>query len=346
MSDDLLERATAALRDAGAEEPSAAKAAEVRAQLLAQSARRRRLRLQGVWQWAAVAIASLFVSTAMAHVIRVQLPRVLSSLRAESTPPQTQRRSGSARPRPKRVVVSPQQHEDDGRAQDTSDEPKPRQEPQEAQPIDAKAAAAASDQAEAVHVEPVKANKAASAAPTPQQTREGESVEPPAARARPVAPPRAPASVRAPSDESAPVVSPAEPMSPRRPQPATIQEPTAQEGSRAAAPPVSQTRSIDPGEMTAPAPDEAPESAELALFRRAQSLHLAHDPRAIAAWDAYLRVVQAGALVPEARYNRALALVRAHRYREARMALEPFAAGEYGEYRRQEAQALLSRLQQ
>jgi hypothetical protein len=88
----------------------------------------------------------------------------------------------------------------------------------------------------------------------------------------------------------------------------------------------------------------APESAELALFRRAQALHLEHDPRAIEAWDAYLRVAPSSALAPEARYNRALGLVRASRFAEAKRALAPFAEGKYGAYRREEAQALLVRL--
>jgi hypothetical protein len=92
----------------------------------------------------------------------------------------------------------------------------------------------------------------------------------------------------------------------------------------------------------APAPPA--ESAELALFRRAQRLHLARDPKALDAWDDYLRVADRGALVPEARYNRALCLVRAGHKVEARRALEPFARGEYGDYRRSEAQALLDAL--
>jgi TolA-binding protein len=94
----------------------------------------------------------------------------------------------------------------------------------------------------------------------------------------------------------------------------------------------------------APAKLPAPESAELALFRRAQALHLKHDPHAIEAWDAYLRVAPSSALAPEARYNRALGLVRASRFAEAKRALAPFAEGKYGAYRREEAQALLVRL--
>jgi tetratricopeptide (TPR) repeat protein len=86
------------------------------------------------------------------------------------------------------------------------------------------------------------------------------------------------------------------------------------------------------------------ESAELAVFRRAQRLHLARDPQAVAAWDDYLRVAGQGVLVPEARYNRALCLVRLGRADEARAALEPFARGNFQGYRRKEATALLEAL--
>jgi hypothetical protein len=92
----------------------------------------------------------------------------------------------------------------------------------------------------------------------------------------------------------------------------------------------------------APAPDT--ESADLALFRRAQRLHLNRDPKALGAWDDYLRVAGSGPLTPEARYNRALCLVRLGRKAEAKAALAPFANGAYGTYRRTEAQALISAL--
>ncbi|HKU38394.1 MAG TPA: hypothetical protein VJR89_09615, partial [Polyangiales bacterium] len=91
-----------------------------------------------------------------------------------------------------------------------------------------------------------------------------------------------------------------------------------------------------------PAPSVEP--AELALFRRAQRLHLNRDPRALAAWDDYLRVAEQGALAPEARYNRALCLIRLDRPLEAKQALRPFAEGAYGSFRQNEAKALLEAL--
>ena len=75
MSDDLLERMTKALREEGGAEPSPERSVMVRARVMAQTKRRAQLRPQGMWQWAAVICLGFFVSTAMAQVIRVQLPR-------------------------------------------------------------------------------------------------------------------------------------------------------------------------------------------------------------------------------------------------------------------------------
>jgi tetratricopeptide (TPR) repeat protein len=118
------------------------------------------------------------------------------------------------------------------------------------------------------------------------------------------------------------------------------------------------------GDMPTPEPSapEAPSSAQPApvasssastalgaepnreeLFYRAQRLHFeSRDyPRALAAWDAYLREAPYGKLAPEARYNRAMVLLHLGRNEEARAALRPFAAGAYGAYRQAEAKALL-----
>jgi TolA-binding protein len=85
----------------------------------------------------------------------------------------------------------------------------------------------------------------------------------------------------------------------------------------------------------------------LALYRLAHAAHFVdHDPaRALAAWDAYLSAAPNGGFAPEARYNRALSLVRLGRSSEARVALEPFANGAYGGYRKAEASALLARIE-
>ncbi len=64
--------------------------------------------------------------------------------------------------------------------------------------------------------------------------------------------------------------------------------------------------------------------------------------RAVAAWDAYLAQSPRGRLSPEARYNRALALMHLRRFDEARAALTPFAEGLENGYRRDEATRLLT----
>ena len=102
-----------------------------------------------------------------------------------------------------------------------------------------------------------------------------------------------------------------------------------------------------------PAPSSAPPAAgassegvddqgTLALYRRARKLQLDQKPaEALAAWDAYLAAEPRGPLSVDARYGRALCLLRLGRKQEARAALEPFASGKYGTYRQSEARALL-----
>jgi hypothetical protein len=87
-----------------------------------------------------------------------------------------------------------------------------------------------------------------------------------------------------------------------------------------------------------------------ALYAQAHALHFhGNDPaRALAAWDRYLATasgdVRSG-LVLEARYNRAICLFRLGQREEARQALQPFADGRWGDYRRDDAQVLLDELE-
>lgn len=97
-----------------------------------------------------------------------------------------------------------------------------------------------------------------------------------------------------------------------------------------------------------PAPTASAPDPHAPLFAEAHRLHFVErDPaRALAAWDRYLAVAPAGRFAPEARYNRALSLVRLGRTDEAKPELEAFARGTYGNYRRDEAKALLEALYQ
>ena len=323
MSDDLLERATRALREQGGAEPPTDRSAFMRARLLSQAKRSSKLRPQSVWQWAAVIGLGFFVSTAMAQVIAVQLPRVIEALRSQPAPEPAKPKPAQPKPSKKAlqplaaapeplapsVVAEPAAHSG-------SDEPAapPEQVAAPAQP-EQMAAPAQPEQVSApgpTIIEP--ARRSQRGAPSPRR-RESAAAKRSLAASIPAKPSRAPAeAVSEPAFE--PAAAPAEP----EPRVATASPPSPPPRAAAAEP------------------------AELALFRRAQALHNAHDIRAIAAWDSFLRVASTSVLAPEARYNRALGLVRAQRFDEARRALKPFAAGAYGSYRKDEAQALLARL--
>ncbi|HEU0034884.1 MAG TPA: hypothetical protein VFQ53_29870 [Kofleriaceae bacterium] len=81
------------------------------------------------------------------------------------------------------------------------------------------------------------------------------------------------------------------------------------------------------------------------LYRKAHDLHFhGTDPAAaLAAWDAYLAAEPHGRFEREARYNRALVLVKLRRFTEARDALAPFARGELA-YRQDAAVQIVDRL--
>lgn len=365
MSDDLLERATKALREQGGAEPPTDRSAFMRARLVSQTKRSSKLRPQSVWQWAAVIGLGFFVSTAMAQVIAVQLPRMIEALRSEPAPepakPQPAKtRSGKQQPSaaapgqpepgvledpaaPSGITEQPEQAAAPAPARGGAPAPgRPEEVGAHGQPERGAAPAPARPERVAAPAQPERVAAPAPAqpervaAPAPHEQVATPAREParrggaPSSRRRESSAPKRSLSANIPAKPSI-APAPAEPLS--EPDP----EPTA-----APAEPKERVASASP--PSPPPKAAAAEPAELALFRRAQALHNAHDTRAIAAWDAFLRVASASVLAPEARYNRALGLVRASRFDEARRALKPFAAGAYGAYRKEEAQALLARL--
>ncbi|MCC6897404.1 MAG: hypothetical protein IT377_00440 [Polyangiaceae bacterium] len=82
------------------------------------------------------------------------------------------------------------------------------------------------------------------------------------------------------------------------------------------------------------------------LYRAAHHAHFTRGDAAgaLSAWEAYLAAAPRGRFATEARYNRALCLVRLGRRAEAQAALEPFAAGRFGGYRQREASELTAAL--
>jgi hypothetical protein len=81
--------------------------------------------------------------------------------------------------------------------------------------------------------------------------------------------------------------------------------------------------------------EPAAPDAEAAAYGRAHRAHFGGGPRARA-------LAARGAFVPEARFNRALCLVRLGRIADAEGALRPFSEGRFGGYRRAEADRLLA----
>ncbi|WP_394843980.1 hypothetical protein LZC95_43870 [Pendulispora brunnea] len=133
---------------------------------------------------------------------------------------------------------------------------------------------------------------------------------------------------------------------------------TASASAMAAAPAAEEPPAEPPAAMSAPAASARPHTSASATPRpfdeRGEKLyeaaHRAHFSdrnwtAALAAWDRYLAASPHGRFVPEARYNRAIALLRLDRRDEAVRELTPFADGKYGGYRQEEARGLIEAMQ-
>jgi TolA-binding protein len=131
--------------------------------------------------------------------------------------------------------------------------------------------------------------------------------------------------------------------------PVTVPEPAAQPAPEAKPEPPK----AEPVVSAKPAVSVSPSTSSSAAFRDADGdlYSLAHEAhftshdyaRALSGWNAYLRAAPSGRFATEARYNRALCLLRLGRDAEARQALTPFASGLMG-YRQNEARELLDEL--
>jgi hypothetical protein len=161
---------------------------------------------------------------------------------------------------------------------------------------------------------------------------------------------------------SAPV--PTEPPAPRLPGPATAAVPSAAPPVVTAtvpepdapvvdvAPPIPAQRNLPPTptarvlSTSTPIASDTPPTAATPEQSTYETAHQAHfvdrDPAAaLRGWDAYLARYPDGRFAIEARYNRAISLVRLGRRSEAHEALDPFAEGKHGGYRQSEARGLL-----
>jgi hypothetical protein len=160
--------------------------------------------------------------------------------------------------------------------------------------------------------------------------------------AAPAAPILARPASRASSPAPRPTTSPIERAIPTPVDPPPLEPPPREP---IAAPPPPHPR---PAPRSAPAAAPPARAPVEALYRRAHELHFhASDvAAALAGWDAYLAAEPGGRFAIEARYNRALCLVRLGRLAEARAALAPYARGEVApaDYRRDEAAALIVRI--
>jgi TolA-binding protein len=174
----------------------------------------------------------------------------------------------------------------------------------------------------------------------------GSSLPPrPPMPARVAAGPTTPALPTRPAPTTAPPATPGPTTPPPMTPPTSSSPSTATPGPTAPA-----TGTGAPRIATTAAPSAANDVAggssiddELAAYRVAHTAHFrGTDPvAALAAWDRYLARFPNGRLAPDARYDRALVLVKLQRWADARDALRPFAATTGG-YRQHEAAELMA----
>jgi tetratricopeptide (TPR) repeat protein len=162
-----------------------------------------------------------------------------------------------------------------------------------------------------------------------------------------------------PAPTPAPIVIPPEPALEPQPAPTLSPTPAPTPAPRRAAPKPAHDKSERSTAVAAEAPAEEPPAAEpvapepaanpdLIRYREAHRLHFRERDfwAALRAWESYLSTYPEGTFAIEARYNRAICLVRLGRKDEAKRALAPFASGEVARgYRKTEASELLKALE-
>jgi hypothetical protein len=122
----------------------------------------------------------------------------------------------------------------------------------------------------------------------------------------------------------------------------------AREATRAEAPPVvPESPPTNAPPTNAPPAPAVVDDVDGRLYARAHEAHFVQRNAAAALkeWDAYLAAQPDGRFALEAKYNRALCLVRLDRLEEAKASLRPFREGRYGSYRQIEAARLLDALE-
>lgn len=111
-------------------------------------------------------------------------------------------------------------------------------------------------------------------------------------------------------------------------------------------PPVFEPAPLPAESAVPPPPPPATPDPELAAYRVAHEAHFRGRDAAAAlrAWDGYLAAFPSGKLSVDARYSRALILIKLERWTDAASALRPFADAPAGSYRQAEAARLLAAL--